>query len=82
MTIDEIKGEVRKKVKRELQTLLENYEDALANKIIHEIPEYNVNWCAEEVYEGNSYMYATNIQELLDKIAENEVNILFCKSDE
>lgn len=75
--INEIKNEIRKKLKRDISNLIENYEDNLAMVIASEYKEYSVDYCADSPNDGNTAKYATDISDCIDKIVENELNILF-----
>lgn len=78
--VNEVKEEVRKKIKRDLENMLENYVDNLAHIIKSEIPEYDLDWCAEDPFDGGAGKYAQNTMEHLDHIVDNEVAILFVHS--
>lgn len=78
--VNEVKTEVRKKIKRDLENMLENYVDNLAHVIKSEIPEYDLDWCAEDPFDGGVSKYAQNTMDHLDHIVDNEIAILFVHS--
>lgn len=75
--VNEIKAEVRKKIKRDLENMLENYVDNLAHVVKSEIPEYDLDWCAEDPADGGADKYSQNTYELIENIVDNELAILF-----